>query len=239
MRDAYRGASFRLRPSSRTIVEAAPSIDTVESCLEMVARNFPGGIAQIPSEIGGFIDYASALSPKLALEIGSASSGNAYLLAQTLPTLRSLICLDLHVRNRSHLRALTRENIALHLIDGVSQRPDIVEKVRMALSGRSLDVLFIDGDHSFSGVFLDFFLYRELVRPGGLIAFHDIVPDGRLRYGEQRRGAYVGEVPAVWGRLKQYYSTVEFVEDPSQDGLGIGVLRYDPEVVLRPLDLVL
>lgn len=35
------------------------------------------------------------------------------------------------------------------------------------------DAVFIDGDHSFDGVMRDARLARALVRPGGLIAFHD------------------------------------------------------------------
>jgi len=142
------------------------------------------------------------------------------------------------VRNRHQLRAFARSNIDLHLIDGSSRHEQTRERVADALAGRKVDLLFIDGDHSFNGVFLDFFIYREYVSAGGLIAFHDIVPDNRLRFGEPRVGAYVGEVPAVWARLKNHYPAIEFVDDPSQEGLGIGVLDFDPEIQLRPLDLV-
>lgn len=36
-----------------------------------------------------------------------------------------------------------------------------------------VDVLFIDGDHSYESVLCDFLLYYPLVRSGGIIAFHD------------------------------------------------------------------
>lgn len=35
------------------------------------------------------------------------------------------------------------------------------------------DFLFIDGDHTYNGVTTDFNLYYPLVRPGGIIGFHD------------------------------------------------------------------
>jgi len=38
------------------------------------------------------------------------------------------------------------------------------------------DFLFIDGDHTYEGVEGDFEMYSPLVRRGGIIAFHDIVP---------------------------------------------------------------
>lgn len=37
-----------------------------------------------------------------------------------------------------------------------------------------VDLLFIDGDHTLSGVRQDYEMYSPLVRPGGVIAFHDV-----------------------------------------------------------------
>jgi predicted O-methyltransferase YrrM len=44
-----------------------------------------------------------------------------------------------------------------------------------------VDLLFIDGDHSYEGVTQDYQWYRPLVKPGGVIAFHDIVDSDFLR----------------------------------------------------------
>jgi len=43
-----------------------------------------------------------------------------------------------------------------------------------SLNGELLDFLFIDGDHSYLGVKLDFYMYKDFVKPGGWIGFHDI-----------------------------------------------------------------
>jgi hypothetical protein len=65
------------------------------------------------------------------------------------------------------------------------------------------------------------------VRPGGLIAFHDIVDDHKTRYGVQSAG-WAGGVPQFWlelrrrGESKNFW---EFIADPHQDGMGIGVLE--------------
>jgi hypothetical protein len=37
----------------------------------------------------------------------------------------------------------------------------------------NIDMLFIDGEHSYSAVLADWLLYAPLVQPGGLVAFHD------------------------------------------------------------------
>jgi cephalosporin hydroxylase len=63
----------------------------------------------------------------------------------------------------------------LHLVRGDSHEPVTRERVA-ALLPRPADVLLIDGDHTYRGVKADYDLYRDLVRQGGVIAFHDILP---------------------------------------------------------------
>lgn len=40
------------------------------------------------------------------------------------------------------------------------------------------DFLFIDGDHTYEGVRADWLAWSPLVRPGGVVAFHDTWPNG-------------------------------------------------------------
>jgi hypothetical protein len=154
---------------------------------------------------------------------------------------KKLICVDLHIRNKYNLERLTPESLKLTLIEGDSHRGETLERVRTALKGDSVDLLFVDGDHSFWGAFMDFVDYSSLLRQGGLAAFHDIVPDRRLRLGRFSCGpAYAGEVPLVWSRLKRrYQATWEFVEDWSQEGFGIGVIENDGLPILEPLEMLI
>ncbi len=48
---------------------------------------------------------------------------------------------------------------------------EFAERAAAAFNGEPVDFLFIDGDHLYDGVKIDFELYKKLVRPGGLIAF--------------------------------------------------------------------
>jgi len=55
---------------------------------------------------------------------------------------------------------------------GLSHDPATVSKTYHCVSG-GLDLLFIDGDHQYASVLMDWLLYSPLVKPGGLVAFHD------------------------------------------------------------------
>jgi hypothetical protein len=74
------------------------------------------------------------------------------------------------------------------------------------------DFLFIDGDHTYEGVEGDFEMYSPLVRRGGTIAFHDIVP------GPPEN---VGGVPDFWNEIEHGFSYVELVKGGRQSGYGI------------------
>ena len=93
--------------------------------------------------------------------------------------------------------------------------------------GRKFDFLFVDGDHSYDGVVSDFVAYYPLVRPGGLIALHDIVPDEMVRFGERSLNSecYGGEVYLLWRRLLERFPHRELVANWDQIGCGIGASR--------------
>jgi predicted O-methyltransferase YrrM len=187
------------------------------------------GPAQIEAEITGLLSWAAEHHPRTVCEIGTAMGGTTFLLGQTLPEVERLIGVDLYVRRKERLRFLSRPSQQLTFFDGSSYAPETVDRVRAELGSRKLDLLFIDGDHSFEGVARDFESYRHMVRDGGIVVFHDIVEDYMTRYGRPT-GRWVGQVPRFWREIKPFYQTREFIESPEQDGLGIGALLYDSAV---------
>ena len=70
------------------------------------------------------------------------------------------------------------------VLDSHNQTPDHVKPA-------SLDFLFIDGDHSYEGVVKDAELWRPLVKPGGLIAYHDPLPCVGVERYVREQGFYV------------------------------------------------
>jgi predicted O-methyltransferase YrrM len=113
----------------------------------------------------------------------------------------------------SRFRTLAREGQDVTCVWRDSHSESAAAQVAAALNGASLDVLFLDGDHSPQGVTRDYEMYSPLVRPGGVIAFHDI------------EGAVTSGVPAFWRAVRQRHESVEFVDRVHAPyGLGIGVI---------------
>ena len=104
----------------------------------------------------------------------------------------------------------------VELLQGDSHRPAFNQRVVDALGGNPVDFLFIDGDHTTAGARSDFEDYSPLVRPGGLVAFHDIVELQPLE---------ANQVFTLWQELKGRFEAQEFIDDPDQCGFGIGLLR--------------
>lgn len=193
------------------------------------------GLMQHLEEITGVLEYVAAQKPQYVCEIGTYEGGTNMLIAQGIPTIKIMVGVDLFVQHTTQLRYFCRPDRKVHYLNGSSYTQEMVDKVSALLEGNKLDFLFIDGDHRYDGVKQDFLLYRHLVREGGYIAFHDIVPDHKTRFGKDT-GMWAGDVPVFWAKIKQHYPHKEFVKDYEQDGLGIGALTYSSSVVL-PSDL--
>jgi predicted O-methyltransferase YrrM len=190
-----------------------------------------GGALQNFEEISDAIEYIGQHQPRSFCEIGTANGGTNLLMMRNLPSLRTIIALDLYITNRWMLRLLSLPGQDQHFLNGLSQDARTLKRVRAALGGESLDLLFIDGDHSFKGVSGDFMLYSPLVKEGGLIMFHDIVPDHATRFGRDGINR-TGDVPAFWRMLKPHFPHREFVRDPDQDGLGLGIIHWSKALKL-------
>lgn len=59
----------------------------------------------------------------------------------------------------------------IRLIRGHSHGEKTLQEIHRMLGGRSVDFMFIDGDHTYHGAKKDFEIYSPFVRNGGIIAF--------------------------------------------------------------------
>lgn len=199
-------------------------IDDPRALYAIAAREF--GILQIENEIVPFLDYVRDSRPRTVGEIGLKHGGNTFLFTRLFRDADRVIGIDLVLQNIGKARYLTRPGQRLDVIEGSSYAPATVNRVRRLLGSQHFDFLFIDGDHEYAGVKADFEGYYDLVRPGGLIAFHDIVPDEFARTGHRDPNSlcYGGGVHQLWRELRDKFPHREFVDSWDQNGFGIGVL---------------
>ena len=185
--------------------------------------------AQIPEEIKALLEMLASNPPHTVLEIGTARGGTLFLLSRSATADARLASIDLPGGTFGGgyeriwiplVRSLPLRGQRLELIRADSHDPATYAQTLEWLAGAPLDFLLIDGDHRFEGVRRDFLMYGPLVRPGGLIAIHDIVP------GDEDK---VGGVPAFWNVVKGIYETRELVHDWEQGGFGLGVVEVPPD----------
>lgn len=141
------------------------------------------GVVQDTVELQGFLRKAKELNPKIAMEIGTSNGGTLYCLSHYTQEL--LISIDLPAGNYGGGYTTWRQqfyqefahnspNLNLKLIRANSHDPATLKQVQEVLGNRKLDLLLIDGDHTYLGAKLDYEMYGPLVRPGGMIILHDI-----------------------------------------------------------------
>lgn len=145
-----------------------------------------------------------------ALEIGAGNGGTSWLWNRIF---KSVTTIDLPNGpwGGADLTEIKNYLPRWRLIPGNSHDENIFNQVKT----NTFDFLFIDGDHSYDGVKSDFETYSILVRPGGLIAFHDICEH------TPKTGC---EVKRFWDEVKVGKDFYEFISEPTTWG-GIGVLK--------------
>lgn len=181
---------------------------------------------QNPVEIEGLFNVICDLSPARVLEIGTARGGTLYLWTQAATDDAVLVSLDLpggdfgggYLDCRTPFyQSFARKGQTLTLLRADSHQPESLANVKRLFSDELIDFAFIDGDHTYEGVKLDFEQYGPLVRPGGIIAFHDIL------YREKQPTIRVDK---LWDELKSKYDCTELIgPDGSGKRIGIGFLR--------------
>lgn len=125
---------------------------------------------------------------KKYLEIGSYAGGSQSLMSSHeyktncySIDLGHPIPKDTVIRNVNKFK---NPNNTFKYFQGNSQDINLVNQVKSEIG--KIDILFIDGDHSRNGVFLDFKNYSDLVKDGGYIAFDDYLD---FKYSPEVRGA--------------------------------------------------
>jgi len=179
---------------------------------------------QVPVEFCSLLGELLRSRPLNFMEIGTDRGGTFRAIGRTCRPGGIKISVDLPrpgFWDGFDFNKLHREMVTwfpgVHLIHADSHASATFNLVAKALNGEMLDVLFVDGDHSYEGVKRDFGMYGPLVRPGGLVAFHDIVDSPQHR----QQGCYVS---SFWKELRG--NKREYVVAGSWGGIGIWVKEW-------------
>lgn len=189
------------------------------------------------SELRGLIDRVRELAPKTIVEIGTDKGGTLWLWCQVAALDATIVSIDLpggdygegySPEDAKVFSTWAHGDQRMHFLLKDSHSEETKAEVMDVLGGHPVDFLFIDGDHRYEGVSQDFTMYAPLVRPGGLVVFHDIVETlPHLNCHSHR----------FWNEVKTDYEYEELIELDDDLGWrvdndlagpwgGIGVLRW-------------
>jgi len=181
---------------------------------------------QNSAEIEDLYKTVRDLAPMRVLEIGTARGGTLYLWTQAATADATIVSVDLPegqfggaypVCRIPFYQAFKQPGQELYLLRKDSHQANTVEEVNNLFNKHLIDFAFIDGDHTYGGVKADFLNYGPLVRPGGLIGIHDILP---------RPDLPAIQVDRFWNETKGKYNTREIIgPDESGRKIGIGLIH--------------
>ena len=118
-------------------------------------------------------------TPITYVEIGCYAGGSACLMLQRPNTKVISIDLGQPIPKETvyfNVQKLNKFNNSYNYLEGDSQTYEMVGRLKELTN--EIDILFIDGDHSYQAVINDFVLYEGFIKSGGYIIFDDYRDEG-------------------------------------------------------------
>ena len=169
-------------------------------------------LQQIIPEWEWFLKQVETAQPEIILEIGMASGASSLCLSYFT---KNLISIDKLMPKNKNVFDDIRKNCKFIFIKYESVSKECRTILKKKLDGRKIDVLFIDGEHSYNGAKNDFTKFKKFMKPGGIIGIHDIVASN-YHYQNNCR------VYKLWQQIKDKYPSSE---KTTTNWGGIGVIK--------------
>lgn len=158
------------------------------------------------------------------LEIGSYVGSSASLMLEN-ENVKKVFCIDPLILDKTHYEGLldqettlsknlskySKERYSIH--KGFSTSQTIISAFKSKLN--YFDLIFIDGDHSFSGVVSDFDNFKDHISHGGFVVFDDYYD---YKHSPQVKSAV--DYLASLNSVRQKFEIIGTVDGPLSEKLG-------------------
>ncbi len=177
-------------------------------------------VGQCREELQALVDAVLRLPERhAALEIGLAHGGTHLLWRMLFDRVTSVDMDGATVADFARRAELDQRS---SIVVGSSTDPGTVATVQTSCD--DVDFLFIDGDHSYETVLADYFHYAPLVKPGGLIGFHDPLSYYDVRQFLEQLGA---------GAFDGHRHAIEYIDGGLDLGIAYEVVTRESAAAVR------
>jgi len=137
-------------------------------------KEYEESVEQRAAELWILIEAIQAIFAKRILEVGTANGGTLKFFEHAAGSDGKIVSID-HTKRPDTIRIdFSNPLCEIQLLNRDSQALETLEEVKLLFGNEPIDFLYIDGDHRYESVKKDFENYHGLVRPGGIIGFHDV-----------------------------------------------------------------
>lgn len=180
-------------------------LSEMEACLEFLGNKDLKGFIEVGSANGGsFHCWASIITegPQVSVDWNRGFGMS--------PTGLGITITEADFDTVKHRNELWRQNFNdVRTVEGNCLLPETVDACRTVLNGELVDWLFIDATHEYEPALKDFNNYKQFVKSGGYVGFHDVKSHPDMH--------------PLWSYMKENYTmAAEFLH-----GHGIGILQME------------
>jgi predicted O-methyltransferase YrrM len=178
----------------------------------------PVEIFQWAAEFAQLLDLYRERAPERVLEVGTYHGGTLYHWLTNARPGATVVTLDSYavgVDNRHLYDGWCPPDVTVIALEGDSNQLATAERVGQYAP---FGWVWIDAGHRYDQVKRDWDLYGPMCEPGGIVAFHDILPASRAHPEI--------EVSRLWQEIWAVgYETSEIIADPNASWGGIGLVH--------------
>ena len=203
-------------------VSALPAqVDNFEDlCFLFSCTQLNMGIANLALDEAAYLyKIIRKLNSANLVEIGRFKGGGTFLMAAAMDAGAHLCSYDIHIKMKDCFDGEAMDKILCQVLEkyGLSDSVDIIvgNSNQVDVGTEPVDLIFIDGDHSYEGVKRDFLHWYKSISSGGHLLFHDAARARAFSSYHREVAKFVQEVERDFGeyfhKKKEVGALVHFI----------------------------